>query len=169
MLKNYKRKLNNFGFTLVELLVVISILGVLATIALASFRSSQARGRDAERKSDLKQIVSSLELYYSDYGKYPSSLGGKILGCPSTSQTSCTWGLGSFTDGKTVYFRVLPKDPTASYTYFYRIVDSGTSQKFQIFAYIENTQDLSRITTGYSCGTVLCNFAITSSNTTPNE
>jgi prepilin-type N-terminal cleavage/methylation domain-containing protein len=55
------------GFTLVELLVVIAIIGTLVTIALVSFRSSQAKGRDAQRKSDLKQVSSALELYYSDY------------------------------------------------------------------------------------------------------
>src|SRR5688572_14157463 len=107
MLKNKNKIL---GFTLVELLVVIAILGVLATIALAAFRSSQGRGRDAQRKSDLKQISSALELYYSDYGKYPDSISGMVAACPSTSQTGCTWGSGAFTDGKTVYFKVMPKD-----------------------------------------------------------
>jgi len=168
-LKMPKLKNNPSGFTLVELLVVISILGILATIALTSFRSSQARGRDAERKSDLKQLSSSLELYYSDYGKYPDSNAGKIAGCPSTTQTTCSWGTGDFTDGKTVYFKALPKDPLDTNTYYYRIVDSGTNQKYQLFAYLENTQDPNLITTGYSCGSSPCNFSITSSNTTPNE
>lgn len=142
------------GFTLVELLVVISIIGVLVTVALGSFRSSQARGRDAERKSDLKQISSSLELYYSDYGKYPATLS-----------------FGSeFTDGKTVYFKLLPDDPKDDYNYVYRIVDSGTNQKYQLFAYLENTQDPNLIGSTQSCGSgKTCNFSITSSNTTPSE
>ncbi|KKR41619.1 MAG: Type II secretory pathway pseudopilin PulG-like protein, partial [Candidatus Woesebacteria bacterium GW2011_GWB1_40_12] len=58
----------SLGFTLVELLVVIAILGILATIGLVTFSSSQMRGRDAQRKSDLKQISSALEIYYNDYG-----------------------------------------------------------------------------------------------------
>ncbi len=163
----------NKGFTLVELLVVISILGVLATIALGSFRSSQARGRDAERKSDLKQIVSSLELYYADHGKYPVSVSGSIGGCPSTSQSACTWGSGQFTDTKTVYFKVIPKDPLSAYSYYYRIVDAGTYQKFQLFAHLENTKDPSIILSSpyaNNCGSVSsCNFSITSPNTTPSE
>ncbi len=153
------------GFTLVELLVVISILGVLVSVTLVAFRSSQGRGRDAERKSDLKQISSALELYFSDYGKYPDDSGGQIQGC---SGNPCTWGSGTFTDGKTVYFKVVPKDPS-DFSYFYRVPDAPGNQKFQLFARLENTQDPSLITTSYSCGSAPCNFAITSPNTTPSE
>lgn len=142
------------GFTLVELLVVIAIIGVLVTVGLGAFRSSQARSRDAQRKSDLKQISSALELYYSDYEKYPDTL---------------PWG-SEFTDGKTTYFKVVPEDPVDNLNYVYRVVDSGPNQKYQLFAYLENTQDPSLITTAHSCGSgKTCNFAITSSNTTPSE
>lgn len=139
---------------MVELLVVIAILGVLVTIALVSFRSSQARGRDTQRKSDLKQVSSALELYYSDYNKYPDSL---------------TWG-SEFTDGSTVYFKVLPIDPSSGQNYLYRLVDSPANQKYQLFARLENAEDPSIITTSYSCGTSIpCNFSVTSTNTTPSE
>lgn len=141
------------GFTLVELLVVISIIGVLVSVALVSFRTSQARGRDAQRKSDLKQISSALELYFSDYEQYPVSIN---------------WN-GEFTDGKTVYFKLVPNDPTPDMTYYYRVVDPGVNQKYQLFAYLENSQDPSIITTNYDCGQENCNFAITSSNTTAAE
>jgi prepilin-type N-terminal cleavage/methylation domain-containing protein len=141
------------GFTLVELLVVIAILGVLVTIGLVSFRSSQARGRDAQRKSDLKQIASSLELYFSDYNKYPDALA---------------FG-AEFTDGKTVYFKSLPKDPVSELSYLYRVVDSPSNQKFQLFAHLENNKDINLIETTYTCGTSLCNFSITSANTDPEE
>lgn len=164
------------GFTLVELLVVISIIGVLVTIALTSFRSSQMRGRDAERKSDLKQISSSLELFFSDYGKYPDAdPNGKITACPymASGSTACTWGSGQFWDTKTTYFKVLPKDPSNGLSYYYRIVDLGSNQKFQLFTHLENTQDPSIISSGIpagvTCGSGVCNFSITSPNTKPSE
>jgi type II secretion system protein G len=160
-----KKLVSKNGFTLVELLVVIAILGVLVSVTLVAFRSSQARGRDAQRKSDLKQISSALELYYSDYGEYPADSGGQIQGC---NGNPCTWGSGEFTDGRTVYFKAVPKDPS-DYTYFYRIPDPPGNQKFQLFSYLENTQDLSLIVTSYSCGPKNCNFSITSPNTTPSE
>ena len=147
---------NNHGFTLVELLIVMSILGVLATMIASGFRSSQARGRDVQRKSDLKQIASALEIYYSDYSKYPDSL-------PAVGE--------DLTDNKTVYMKTLPDDPVSSQDYYYRVVDSPLNQKFQLFAKLENSQDMdinSDIT--HSCGgTNTCNFAITSANTSATE
>lgn len=168
------------GFTLVELLVVMAIIMVLVSIGIVSFRSSQLRSRDAARKSNIKQIANALELFYSDYGKYPTSLGGLLQGCPYNSGagtgTSCAWGSSSFTDNKTIYFKIIPGDP-GGYTYFYRIVDPPLNQKFQVFGYLENTQDSECLggsctspPVTYSCGGgKICNFAITSPNTSPTE
>jgi len=58
---NKKQRL--LGFTLIELLVVISIIGVLSALLMANFAAIRERGRDAQRKSDLKQIQKALELY----------------------------------------------------------------------------------------------------------
>jgi general secretion pathway protein G len=159
------------GFTLVELLIVISILGILVTIGLVSFRTAQARGRDTARKSDLKQIAAALELYNADYNKYPDAANGIILSCPSPN-TPCTWGAldRSFTDNKTVYMKVVPKDPSKGFSYFYRTVavDGISNLGFQLFASLENTQD-TLISTPYTCGTKPCNYAVTSANTTPRD
>ena len=59
---NMKSNLKN-GFTLIEMLVVISLIGILAAIALVSFTSSQKQARDVVRKSDLKQYQTLLESY----------------------------------------------------------------------------------------------------------
>lgn len=172
-----KMKYKFKGFTLIELMVVMAILGVLVTIALVSFRSSQMRGRDAQRKANIKEISSALELFYSDYQKYPSEVGGLMQGCPFDSATgtgaSCTWGEDEFTDNKTIYFKVLPKDPSDSFNYYYRVVDPPVNQKFQLFAYLENVEDPACLggdcassPVAYSCGSgKSCNFSMTSPNT----
>lgn len=70
--------INNFrkGFTLLELLVVISIIAILITIGLTSFTTSQKKGRDAKRKSDIKDVQNALEQYYSICGyRYPTPTG----------------------------------------------------------------------------------------------
>lgn len=150
------------GFTLVELLVVMAIIGVLASLAVGSFRTAQMRGRDAQRKSDLKQLSHAFELYYSDYKKYPD-----------VSDIDLLSGTATFEDSRgTVYFKVLPKDPTVNFNYVYRIVDAGTNQKYQLFAKLENSQDKDLDTTiaNNGCGgTGNCNFAVTSANTNSTE
>ena len=166
------------GFTLVELLVVMAILGVLVTIIAGGFRSAQARGRDAERKSDLKQISQSLELFFSDYGRYPGDDTGRIMGCPYSvgGSSPCTWGVSELTDTKTIYFKTLPADPTSSLDYYYRIVPASGNQKFQLFAHLENTEDQDCLggdcqasPVAYMCGDKICNFSITSTNTNATE
>lgn len=51
--------------------MVISIIGVLATIVIGSLGDARSRARDARRHSDIKAIQSQLELYYIDNGQYP--------------------------------------------------------------------------------------------------
>ena len=58
------------GFTLVELIVVIAIIGLLSSVVLASLTSARESGRDAKRKLDLKQLENALELYYDQFGSY---------------------------------------------------------------------------------------------------
>lgn len=92
------------GFTLIELLVVISIIGILATLIFANFVGVRARGRDAVRKSDIKQIQNALRMYYNDNQKYPQGAFGS---CDSGSNA---WSnLANFLSPK--YISNLPVDP----------------------------------------------------------
>lgn len=61
------------GFTLIEMLVVISLIGILAALALVSFGASQKQARDTTRKSDLRQYQTALEMYGNlTNGLFPS-------------------------------------------------------------------------------------------------
>lgn len=62
------------GFTLVELLVVVTILAILSIVAYSAFGSQTIQARDARRKQDLAAIEKALELYFLDYGRYPMAL-----------------------------------------------------------------------------------------------
>lgn len=62
---------NKKGFTLIELLVVIAIIGLLASIVLVSLNSARGKARDARRLSDLRQIMTALELSYDKNGYLP--------------------------------------------------------------------------------------------------
>jgi len=63
-----------FGFTLVELLVVISIIAVLLTLAVPRYFSSVEKSKETVLKENLALVRDSLQKYYSDKGKYPERL-----------------------------------------------------------------------------------------------
>lgn len=63
-------RLENRGFTLVELLVIVSIIGLLSTLAITSLDNSRRKARDAKRKMDLKEISTAFELYYDKNNTY---------------------------------------------------------------------------------------------------
>jgi len=62
---------NSKGFTIVELLIVIVVIGILAALVLNSFRGVQERARDTKRRTDVNSQASQLEVYYTDNGHYP--------------------------------------------------------------------------------------------------
>jgi len=64
---------NKKGFTLIELLVVISIIGLLSSIVLASLNTAKIKSENARRLKNLSVLQDAVELYYADYGEYPSS------------------------------------------------------------------------------------------------
>jgi prepilin-type N-terminal cleavage/methylation domain-containing protein len=131
-MKNLTKK----GFTLVELLVVISIIGLLSTIAIVSLGSARAKSRDTKRIADMKQFSTALEQYYSDQGGYPSvqstlatwanatipvAANDVVLGKATTSAVlsnsnatfsgAATGSIGSTATG-TVYMGNIPAYPT---------------------------------------------------------
>lgn len=60
------------GFTLLELIVVVALIGVLSMLGASSYINSQKRGRDAKRTNDMKNIQNAFESYYGDNnGAYP--------------------------------------------------------------------------------------------------
>ena len=63
---------NKRSFTLIELLMVIAIIGIIATFITVSVRSAQSRARDAKRVSDLEALNTAIQMYYRATGHFPS-------------------------------------------------------------------------------------------------
>jgi type IV pilus assembly protein PilA len=66
---------SNKGFTIVELLIVIVVIGILAALVLNTFSGVQRRARDTERQTDVNSVATQLEVYYNDNGGYPVLTG----------------------------------------------------------------------------------------------
>lgn len=100
------------GFTLIELLVVIAIIGLLSSVVLASLNNARAKGRDAKRVSDLRQVQIALEFYYDSHNSYPactsfSPWNATTWQNPGTPSTICLYNALVPT-----YIGSLPTDPT---------------------------------------------------------
>jgi type II secretion system protein G len=96
------------GFTLVELLIVTSIISLLASIILSSLNEARARARDARRIQDLQAITIALELFFDDNGYYPQTgCGWDCLG--NRRSTNSSWGI--LAADLEPYINTLPLDP----------------------------------------------------------
>ena len=94
-MKTTKTKLNNNqnrGFTIVELLVVIIIIGVLSTIVFVSFRGITARANETVVISDLANAKKQLALYHAEHGQYPTAM---VNNCPTEPIADSTYCIKS--------------------------------------------------------------------------
>jgi general secretion pathway protein G len=87
--------LSERGFTLLELMIVMSIMGILLAIAQPNLKLSIVRAKEAVLREDLYQIRDALDQYYADNGKYPAQLADLI----------------NESDKIKSYLRGIPKDP----------------------------------------------------------
>jgi type II secretory pathway pseudopilin PulG len=62
------------GITLIELLIFMTVIGLLSSVILVSLNSERRKDRDAKRAADIEQIREGLKLYFLEHGKYPASL-----------------------------------------------------------------------------------------------
>jgi prepilin-type N-terminal cleavage/methylation domain-containing protein len=69
---NKKHGKRQSGFTIVELLIVIVVIGILAAIVITTYAGIQSKGRNTKRTTDIVAIQSKLEAYYAENGNYPS-------------------------------------------------------------------------------------------------
>lgn len=65
-------KKSRSGFTIVELLIVIAVIGILALLVVTTYSGIQAKARNAKRESDIKALQTQLEFFFSQNGYYPS-------------------------------------------------------------------------------------------------
>ncbi len=111
------------GFTLVELLVVITIIGILATVALVSLNSARLKARDAKRLGDVRQIALALEFCYNEIGKYLPASTFPAAGSPLTC-------------GGNTYITGMPADPSGG-NYTYGVDNDSNPQKYVVATKLE--------------------------------
>ena len=88
------------GFTLIELIIVISIIGMLASLVIINYNSSRAKARDSKRKEDLSTYQSAVEAYFDDYNVYPNAItsyraANILTGCQNPNINDCGTNVGN--------------------------------------------------------------------------
>ena len=104
-MKITRRRSNQRGFTLIELIVVVTIIGILAGIALVNVRTAQTKAREAALKENLSQMRKAIDNFYADKQRYPASLEELV---PN-------------------YMRAIPKDPITMQADWETVMDDPLS------------------------------------------
>ncbi len=152
----------NFGFTLIEILVAVSIIGILSAVIAVNSIDSGKQSRDTERQADLRTLQSAIELYKNKYGRYPAQCAGGSGGWSGQQSTNfaCSGGDTQYIVGHVdvndwdgdgditerfsfapEFISVLPIDPkkgTGDYGYVYRTNANGTVYKLMAMNSVES-------------------------------
>jgi len=128
------------GFTLIELVVVIAIIGMIMTVSFVSFSNARQKARDTKRLSDVTQIQNALSVYFRDEGRYPETMtfGSELIGS-STSRT---------------YMTITPQNPSPrndgicpNDDYIYQAMATGTDYKIDFCL----SETVGNLTAGRKC------------------
>jgi prepilin-type N-terminal cleavage/methylation domain-containing protein len=126
------------GFTLIEMLIVITIIALLASLILVGMGGARAKARDARRIADLRDVQNALELYYSSNSAYPDAT---------------TWSALA-TQLESVNVNKLPNDPNANDSYEYC---PGTDNlSYTLAAQLETDDSALDNSASGSCGGITC-------------
>lgn len=114
------------GFTLTELLIVVSIIAFLGILVTGYLRSQVFKGNDVKRKAEIKRISIAVEEYEKDNNCYPIS---SVVSCVNTA-------------GLQPYLDKIPCDPETKSSYFYEQEDSSCPKWFRLYSNLTNKNDL---------------------------
>ncbi len=108
------RRKTEAGFTLIEIMVVILILGLLATIVVQSLRGATDKAKRTKAQADLHELQTALDRYYLDSGSYPTGDQGlsALVAAPSSGRIPSNYEEGG-------YIQRIPLDPWGT-PYFYQ-------------------------------------------------
>lgn len=126
----------SLGFTLLELLIVIAVIGGLAAIAVATFPAAGKRAKDATRMNDMKQYQTAMETYNNKVGSYYVTTGTpdatdcgatglNLPACPKDSKATWNYTLNSTATQYVIYSQL--EQPQTGATSYFVVCSDGRS------------------------------------------
>jgi general secretion pathway protein G len=118
------------GFSLIELMIVMVIMGILATLLVPRIMDRPEEARRTKAKMDIKNIENALKLYKLDSGTYPTTEQGleALIRKPETAPVPLKWREGGYIDGNAV-----PQDPWGHPYYYTSPAQDG--KEYEIVSY----------------------------------
>ena len=143
------------GFTLIEILVVISIIGFIATSAIYALNNARAKARDARRLSDIKTISKAVEMYYDDNDTYPGNGDGWHWNdaCDAIGSQGTISSIPNFNS----YLSPVPDDPNDNEQkgggcYWYERIEKGSGYRILTTPeLLDSNDDMGCLGGGYYC------------------
>jgi len=115
------------GFTLIEIMVVIAIIGILATLIVPKIMGRPDEARATAAKHDVGTLVQAFKLYRLDIGRYPTTEQGikALVEKPTSEPVPQNWKAGGYLDS-------VPKDPWGN---AYQYLNPGTHGEIDVYSY----------------------------------
>ena len=142
-------KQSQSGFTVLELLVAIAIIGLLAAISVMQYERYQARARDSERLLDMHRLRIALELFFDDNGRYPGATDGISAAGEKIGDG------GAFETAMQPYLADMPVDPLhdgSTYYYAYDPTHMNCSSDFGTVFGFRTAEAITNLKKDTACG-----------------
>jgi len=132
MIRKMQNTKTSSGFTIVELLIVIVVIGILAAITIVSFNGVTVKANVSKSQSDLKSMQKMIEMYKVENAAYPSTGGTWYF----TTSGGATGGDGFIPGIVPAYAKSLPRPTAGAYIY----ISNGTDYKIMRYSSIASTE-----------------------------
>lgn len=142
-------KKNNTAFSFIEILVVVTIIGIIASVGMVTYTEFIKQSRDAKRKGDIENIRGAIEMYKSKNNTYPLTVELDL----ANQGSICDPSPGDCDSG--TYLQKLPKDPKSDYIYYY--TSDGTTYVLGTYLEQGGTSDCGTNNCGVSTD---CNYCM---------
>ena len=136
----YMKKLH-LGFSLIEIMVVVSIIGIMSAVAYVNFSQGSELSRDAQRQADLQTVSTALELYKNKYGEYPQGCNSPGTWSGHAPDYDCSSGNQYIVGLAPEFIPRLPQDPKLNGDnsgYVYLTNNEGSVYKFIAYRTVES-------------------------------
>jgi len=151
--------MKNKGFTLIEILIVVAIIAILASVVLVGLGPTQQAARDSRRVSDVREVQNGLELFYNKCGYYPGSINSGACATALPAAATCNGisagntycGVSATLTGAGLQISAVPNDPIGGRSYGYAANLANSPTNYIVQATLENSS--SQAFSGYSAPT----------------